>query len=468
MSSGTGTDVLVVEDERALADLFAMWLADDYDVRTAYTGQEALEQLDPTIDVVLLDRRLPDVSGEELLGRLREKGLDCRVAMVTAVEPEFDLLKLDVDEYVTKPVSKDELRATVETLAERSGLERSLQGYLALVAKKNALERERSPTELRESKQYEILTDELSERRTALTERLTDHSERRGVADVPYPAWQIGVGAVSIAILAALLVGIHLLIPDGADRLLAYGSPRSDLLVAYLASFVHTGDAHLYGNAVGFLVVGLFTYVLCLRLRALGWFALASALLVTVLPIGTTLLTYGVVDVVFPEQRPIFVGFSHVVSGFVGFSFLAFLTAMRLVYDHRTVLSVAGVVLCSTSAVVVSTNEWGGLFAAVAGGLLFATAFSADRVRALSRGTERRVAVIANVLTVGLATGLYAVMGVGIVPTAEISTSPGVIGHLIGLAGGFLGALLVALLLNVFPIRDRFGNENVPAPDRIL
>ena len=52
--------ILVVEDEEPLADLFTAWLSDEYTVDTAYTGEEALELLNETLNVVLLDRRLPD------------------------------------------------------------------------------------------------------------------------------------------------------------------------------------------------------------------------------------------------------------------------------------------------------------------------------------------------------------------------------------------------------------------------
>ncbi|TKX52052.1 response regulator, partial [Halorubrum sp. SS7] len=58
--------VLVVEDEPDLADLYAAWLGDEYRVRTAYGGREALDQLDETddeVDAILLDRRMPGLSG---------------------------------------------------------------------------------------------------------------------------------------------------------------------------------------------------------------------------------------------------------------------------------------------------------------------------------------------------------------------------------------------------------------------
>lgn len=56
--SPNSASVLVVEDERNLADFYAEWLRKADRMKTAYHGEEALELLDETIDVVLLDRRM--------------------------------------------------------------------------------------------------------------------------------------------------------------------------------------------------------------------------------------------------------------------------------------------------------------------------------------------------------------------------------------------------------------------------
>ena len=59
--------VLVVDDDEDLADTCEYWLRDDYDVRVAYGGEDALNQIDETGDVVLLDRRMPKLSGDAVL-----------------------------------------------------------------------------------------------------------------------------------------------------------------------------------------------------------------------------------------------------------------------------------------------------------------------------------------------------------------------------------------------------------------
>lgn len=134
--------VLVVEDERALASLYDAWLSDDYDVHVAHTGQVALDELDETVDVVLLDRRLPGLSGREVLTTIREQYDDCQVAMVTAVEPGVDVLEMGFDDYVTKPASRDDIRSVVASLLDRKQYDAYVQRYFRLVSKRTALERE--------------------------------------------------------------------------------------------------------------------------------------------------------------------------------------------------------------------------------------------------------------------------------------------------------------------------------------
>ncbi|MFC7324374.1 HalX domain-containing protein [Halorubrum rutilum] len=167
--------VLVVEDEPDLADLYAAWLGDEYRVRTAYGGQEALEQLDEAdddVDAILLDRRMPGLSGDEVLSAVRERGIDCRVAMVTAVEPDFDILKMGFDDYLVKPVTSDTLKETVSGLLRRGEYDTEMQELFSLTSKKAMLETEKSATELADNDEYQRLTDRIEELRSRADESL--------------------------------------------------------------------------------------------------------------------------------------------------------------------------------------------------------------------------------------------------------------------------------------------------------
>jgi len=153
--------VLVVEDEADLADLYAAWLGDSYRVRTAYGGREALDDLDAEVDIVLLDRRMPGLSGDDVLDAIQERGLDCQVAMVTAVEPDFDVLGMGFDDYLVKPVARDELLDTVGNLKRRGTYDAGVQELFSLASKKALLEAEKTDAELAENAEYGRLTDRL-------------------------------------------------------------------------------------------------------------------------------------------------------------------------------------------------------------------------------------------------------------------------------------------------------------------
>ena len=169
--------VLVVEDERDLAELYTTWLAESYRVHTVHDGRAALEALDDEIRVVLLDRRMPDLSGDEVLDVLRERGLDCRVAMVTAVEPDVDVVDMGFDDYLVKPVSRDELTRTVSNLLVRDEYDEGVRRLFSLASKKSLLESDTSAAELEDSEKYRQLLDDIESLRAELDDKLAQLSE---------------------------------------------------------------------------------------------------------------------------------------------------------------------------------------------------------------------------------------------------------------------------------------------------
>jgi len=169
--------VLVVEDERDLSELYRMWLAESYRVRTAQDGRAALDSLDEDVDIVLLDRRMPDLSGDEVLDRIRERGLDCRVAMVTAVEPDTDIVDMPFDDYLVKPVSESDLRQMVENLRIRDEYDDGIKRLFSLASKKALLEAEKDAATLEADENYQQLLSDLEDLRTSLDDQLTRLSE---------------------------------------------------------------------------------------------------------------------------------------------------------------------------------------------------------------------------------------------------------------------------------------------------
>lgn len=152
-----GSTLLVVDDETALADLYCSQLESGYDVRVAYGGQEAIDEIDHTIDVVLLDRRMPDVTGDDVLERIRADGYDCRVIMVTAVDPDLDIVELPFEEYLVKPVSGDELREAVNRQLIYATYDDRIREYTRVRSKIDALRRSDSSGTIEEHEQFERL-----------------------------------------------------------------------------------------------------------------------------------------------------------------------------------------------------------------------------------------------------------------------------------------------------------------------
>ncbi|MFH8370435.1 response regulator transcription factor [Streptomyces sp. NPDC018031] len=116
--------VLVVEDEPMLADAIAEWLRQDaHAVDVAYDGAAASERAGVNdYDVVVLDRDLPVVHGDQVCRELVERGSSARVLMLTAAAEVTDRvtgLGLGADDYLTKPFAFPELAARVLALGRR-------------------------------------------------------------------------------------------------------------------------------------------------------------------------------------------------------------------------------------------------------------------------------------------------------------------------------------------------------------
>jgi DNA-binding response OmpR family regulator len=120
-----GVRVLVTEDEPLIADAVAEWLRREaLAVDVAYDGEAALERLGVNeYDVLILDRDLPGVSGDEVCQAVVESGVPTRILMLTAaaaVRDRVDGLRLGADDYLIKPFAFVELSARVHALLRRA------------------------------------------------------------------------------------------------------------------------------------------------------------------------------------------------------------------------------------------------------------------------------------------------------------------------------------------------------------
>ncbi|WP_246022878.1 response regulator transcription factor [Halosimplex halophilum] len=163
MVRGGVATVLVVDDDEAVADVYASQLGEFYDVLTAYDGESALELVTDEVDVVLLDRRMHGLSGREVLERIRGRDIDCGVVMVTAVDPGFDIVDMGFDDYLLKPVEGPELQSVVAETVNRLDKRAVVREYHALSAKVATLRVEKNPAELEDSEEYQRLLDRLDD-----------------------------------------------------------------------------------------------------------------------------------------------------------------------------------------------------------------------------------------------------------------------------------------------------------------
>ena len=117
------TDILVVDDETAIADLVEVYLKNEgYTVHKFYNGTDALDCVRRQhLDLAILDVMLPDVDGFTLCQRIREEHL-FPILMLTAKVEDTDKimgLTLGADDYITKPFNPLELVARVKTQLRR-------------------------------------------------------------------------------------------------------------------------------------------------------------------------------------------------------------------------------------------------------------------------------------------------------------------------------------------------------------
>lgn len=114
--------ILIVDDEKEIADVVGLYLQNEYHVLKFYTGQDALDCIESTrIDLAILDVMLPDIDGFTILKKIREK-YTFPVIMLTAKTEYLDKitgLTMGADDYIPKPFNPLELVARVKAQMRR-------------------------------------------------------------------------------------------------------------------------------------------------------------------------------------------------------------------------------------------------------------------------------------------------------------------------------------------------------------
>lgn len=116
--------ILVVEDDERISDAIVEYLSDShYAVEAVYDGQSAWELLEVfTYDMILLDVMMPRMDGVTLCGKLRKKGVNIPILMLTArdtLSDKIEGLDAGADDYLIKPFELEELSARIRALLRR-------------------------------------------------------------------------------------------------------------------------------------------------------------------------------------------------------------------------------------------------------------------------------------------------------------------------------------------------------------
>lgn len=116
--------ILIVDDDRAVSTGVKMTLEDKYDVATSDSASDAFDHMAKhKVDLVLLDIKMPWMSGLEALKKIRERYPEITVVMLTAYPTEDNVrrsMELGANGFLSKPFELDELRAYVDkSLSEK-------------------------------------------------------------------------------------------------------------------------------------------------------------------------------------------------------------------------------------------------------------------------------------------------------------------------------------------------------------
>ncbi|OTA14794.1 DNA-binding transcriptional regulator CpxR [Xenorhabdus vietnamensis] len=116
--------ILLVDDDRELTSLLEELLKmEGFNVVSAHDGEQALQYIDSSIDLLLLDIMMPRKNGIEMLKELRQSNQQIPVIMLTARGSDLDRvlgLELGADDYLSKPFNDRELVARIRAILRRS------------------------------------------------------------------------------------------------------------------------------------------------------------------------------------------------------------------------------------------------------------------------------------------------------------------------------------------------------------
>ncbi|MCP3690344.1 MAG: sigma-54-dependent Fis family transcriptional regulator [Gammaproteobacteria bacterium] len=133
--------VLLVEDAAPQAALYQQYLKDlMIELSCVSTGEDAMAFISKTPpELVLLDLKLPDMDGQDILQWLQDKGYGCSIIVITghsSVDVAVDVMRVGASDFLEKPVTASRLKTTVKNALERSRLQHIVDDYQSVFERK--------------------------------------------------------------------------------------------------------------------------------------------------------------------------------------------------------------------------------------------------------------------------------------------------------------------------------------------
>ncbi|NLV14610.1 response regulator transcription factor [Haloarcula argentinensis] len=171
---GRPTSVAVIDDDKDYRQLYRLWLPEEYDVIEAGDGRTGLQRIDDSVDAVLLDRQMPELSGETVAERLRQRSVTPAVVMISSVKPDVDILDIPVDSYLRKPADRDTLLSVLSTVRARCEYETQRRKLLGLADRRATVADAVRATVLAESDAYQRAVEQLEQHDVSLTDAVSE------------------------------------------------------------------------------------------------------------------------------------------------------------------------------------------------------------------------------------------------------------------------------------------------------
>ncbi|ERH00640.1 MAG: response regulator containing CheY-like receiver, AAA-type ATPase, and DNA-binding domain protein [Halonotius sp. J07HN6] len=169
--------VVIVDDEERVAKCYKLFINDRYEAHIATGGQEALDTLTREVEVILLDRRMPEMHGHEVLDHIHAEGYDCRVIIISALDPDMEVLDYQFSKYLKKPIVKEQLLDTIEQVRMLDRYESLLTEYYQAVEKYSIMQSEFTSATLENNAQFQELEEDISHLRAEIDETLSVFNE---------------------------------------------------------------------------------------------------------------------------------------------------------------------------------------------------------------------------------------------------------------------------------------------------